>query len=255
MEQSIFIFELILASAFGAIFGSYATLFSYRLPRGESCFGRYFGPKSRCGHCDSTIITRDLIPLLNWLFTFGSCRYCKVKIPRIHFFVELTTTILFVICYLRFGFSEKFLIYGLISVALVILLACDFTHRVFPQPMLIFLMILLIVNRVLLEQTTFNMVFSLTYGVIASIIFYKFIGKKFSEIFSGKNQLNDYLKFILIASLAMNCNQFIFYFLTVLLILTFLIAENFFTKKNKISFGYALIIPFIGLYILTTLNF
>jgi prepilin signal peptidase PulO-like enzyme (type II secretory pathway) len=255
MDQINFIFELIIASAFGAIFGSYATLFAYRLPRGESCFGRYFGPKSRCGNCGSTIITRDLIPLLNWIFTFGACRYCKIKIPRIHLFVELATTLLFVVCYLRFGFSEKFMIYSLISVSLVILLACDFTHRIFPQAMLIFLLILVIINRVLIDQTILDMTFSLGLGVIASTLFYKLIGNKFPEIFSTKNQLNDYLKFILISSVAFNFGQFIFYFFTVLLILTLLISEHFFTKKNKISFGYGLVIPFIGLYIFTTLAF
>ena len=79
MDQINFIFELIIASAFGAIFGSYATLFAYRLPRGESCFGRYFGPKSRCGNCGSTIITRDLIPLLNWILLLEHVDIAKLK--------------------------------------------------------------------------------------------------------------------------------------------------------------------------------
>ena len=255
MEQFNFIFELILACAFGAIFGSYATLFAYRLPRNESCFGRYFGPKSRCPHCNSTIITRDLIPLLNWLFTLGACRYCKVKIPRIHFFVEITTTILFVVCYLRFGFCEKFMLYSLISVGLVILMATDFTHRMFPKEILIFNLILVVVVRAIEEQTIINMSYSLILGVIASAIFYRLIGIKFPEIFTGKTQLTDYIKFVLIACLAMKGIEFIFYFFTVLLILTILIAEHFFTKKNKISFGYALIIPFIGIYIFSNINF
>lgn len=255
MDMINFVIEIILAIAFGAIFGSYATLFAYRLPRGESCFGRYFGKKSRCPKCDSTIITRDLIPLFNWLFTLGACRFCKTKIPRIHLFVELTTTLLFLICYLRFGFSEKFIIYSLISVGLVILMACDFTHRVFPKEILIFLMVLVIILRVLEEQTILNIPSSLILGVIASAIFYRLIGNKFPEIFTSKSQLNDYIKFILIACLAMTTSQYILYFFTVLLILTLLITEHFFSKKNKISFGYALIIPFIGLFIFTNLNF
>jgi prepilin signal peptidase PulO-like enzyme (type II secretory pathway) len=255
MDMINFVIEIILAIVFGAVFGSYATLFAYRLPRGESCFGRYFGKKSRCPKCNSTIITRDLIPLLNWLFTLGACRFCKTKIPRIHLFVELTTTILFVVCYLQFGFSEKFIIYSLISVSLVILMACDFTHRVFPKEILIFLMVLVIISRVLEEHTTLNMANSLILGVIASAIFYRLIGNKFPEIFTGKTQLNDYIKFILIACLAMKTSQFILFFFTVLLILTLLIAEHFFTKKNKISFGYALIIPFIGLLIFANFNF
>ena len=93
------ILGIIFAATLGAIFGSYATLFSYRLPLGESCFGRYFGPKSRCPQCDTIIRTRELIPLLNWLFTRGKCRSCKSKIPRTHLFVEVTTTSLFILCY------------------------------------------------------------------------------------------------------------------------------------------------------------
>ncbi|MBM3579804.1 MAG: prepilin peptidase, partial [Alphaproteobacteria bacterium] len=91
------LFGIILAATFGAIFGSYATLFAYRLPRDESCFGRYFGQKSSCPSCGATIRTRDLIPLINWLVTLGRCSKCQHKIPRIHLFVELVTTALFVL--------------------------------------------------------------------------------------------------------------------------------------------------------------
>ena len=77
--------ELIIVIAFGCNFGSYATLFAYRLPRGESCFGRYFGQKSRCPNCNSIIKTRDLIPLINWIITFGKCRNCHVKIRALIF--------------------------------------------------------------------------------------------------------------------------------------------------------------------------
>lgn len=255
MDQINLIIELILVILFGAIFGSYATLFAYRLPRNESCFGRYFGPKSRCPNCQSTIITRDLIPLFNWLFTLGSCRFCKTKIPRIHLFIELTTTLLFLACYFRFGLSENFIIYSLISVGLVILLATDFSHRLFNKEILIYILILIIIDRVMRDQTSIYIVYSLCFGVMASALFYNLIGLKFPEFFSNKTQLFDYLKFILLVAVALNYLQFIFYFITVLLILTILIAEHFFTKKNKISFGYALIIPFIGFYIITSINF
>ena len=112
------LFGIIISAMFGAIFGSYATLFAYRLPLGESCFGRYFGPKSRCPECDTIIKTRDLIPLLNWLMTLGRCRNCQAKIPRTHLFIELSTTILFVLCYLKFSFGEEFIIYALLSAGL-----------------------------------------------------------------------------------------------------------------------------------------
>ena len=164
------IFEIIFVIAFGAIFGSYATLFAYRLPREESCFGRYFGKKSRCPNCGFTIITRDLIPLLNWIITCGKCRSCKTKIPRIHLFVELSTTILFLICYLNFGFTEMFIINCLIAVALVVIMACDITHKRFPREALIFLLFFVTINRVLFDQTLINIVSSLSFGIVFSAI-------------------------------------------------------------------------------------
>ena len=75
-------FGIIFSGIFGAIFGSYATLFSYRLPLKESCFGRYFGPKSRCPNCGNVIKTKELIPVVNWFFTLGKCSKCKTKIPK-----------------------------------------------------------------------------------------------------------------------------------------------------------------------------
>jgi prepilin signal peptidase PulO-like enzyme (type II secretory pathway) len=251
MEQ---IFGLVLSAIFGAIFGSYATLFAYRLPRGESCFGRYFGKKSRCPNCESIIKTRDLIPLLNWFFTLGSCRVCKIKIPRIHFFVELSTTLLFVFCYLKFSFSEGFMIHAMICVGLVILMACDFTHKNFPQAMLIFILMFVVANRVLVDQTTIEMVYSAVVGVIFSVIFYQIFYKKTSGFFFNEKQVFDYTKFILIAALYLQISFFLFYFFTVMVILTAMLVMKIPSKKPAIGFGYALIIPFIGMMFLSPIS-
>jgi len=248
------IFGAILAAMFGAVFGSYATLFAYRLPRGESCFGRYFGRKSRCPNCESIIKTRDLIPLLNWLFTLGRCRNCKVKIPRIHFFVELTTTLLFVFCYLKFSFSESFMIHAMICVGLVILLACDFTHKTLPQAMLIFILMVVIANRVLVDQTTINMVYSAVVGIIFAVIFHQIFYKRAPGFLATETQSFDYTKFILIAALYLNIASFIFYFFAVMVILTILLLLKIPSEKQRGGFAYALIIPFIVLMFLAPIS-
>ena len=244
MEQ---ILGIILAATFGAIFGSYATLFAYRLPLGESCFGRYFGPKSKCPKCNSIIKTRDLIPLINWLFTFGRCGKCQTKIPRTHFFVEISTTALFVLSYLHFSFSEEFLIYAMISVGLVILLATDFTHKVFPSAILNFILMIGLANRVLQDQNIIDVIFSAAIGVIFSVIFYQIFYKKTDEFLVSQNQSFDYVKFLLVASVCMNLNLFLFYFFTVMMILTMLLLFNIPSKKQRTNFGYAFIIPFAWL--------
>ena len=249
------IFEIILVIAFGAIFGSYATLFAYRLPREESCFGRYFGKKSRCPNCGFTIITRDLIPLLNWIITCGKCRSCKTKIPRIHLFVELSTTILFLICYLNFGFTEIFIINCLIAVAMVVIIACDITHKRFTREALIFLLFFVTINRVLFDQTLVSILYSLSLGIITSAIFYKLIYKKFNYIFVNEKQFSDYIKFILIASIALDYQSFLYYFFEVMFILSLLSFFKVFSKKNIISIGYVFAFPLLWILIIQPINY
>jgi prepilin signal peptidase PulO-like enzyme (type II secretory pathway) len=241
------IFGIILAATFGAIFGSYATLFSYRLPLGESCFGRYFGPKSRCPKCDSIIKTRDLIPLFNWLFTFGRCRNCKVKIPRTHLFVELATTSLFILSYLQFSFSEEFIIYALISVSLVILFTCDFTHQMFPPQILIFILMLGLANRVLQDHTTINIIFSVAIAAIFVSTFYQIFYKKTNVIFSTQSQIFDYQKFILVAAVCLKTELFFLYFFAILAIFAMIALAKIPARKERAGYGYVLILPFLWL--------
>jgi prepilin signal peptidase PulO-like enzyme (type II secretory pathway) len=243
------VLELFLAAFFGAIFGSYATLFAYRLPINESCFGRYFGVKSRCPQCNATIKTRDLIPVLNWLFTLGRCRSCQTKIPRTHFFIELSTTLMFVVCYLKFSFSEEFLIYAMISVGLIILIATDFTHKTFPDAVLNFVLIFSLVHRVLIDQTITNAVFSSAVAVILATIFYQVFYRKAHGLFASKKQSFDYTKFILLTGAALPLDKLLFYFLAVMIILTLILILDVPTKKNRNSFGYVFIIPFFWLLI------
>lgn len=242
MEQ---ILGILLAAAFGAIFGSYATLFAYRLPRGESCFGRYFGQKSHCPRCGTIIRTRDLLPLFNWLFTLGKCSKCSTKIPRTHLFIELTTTALFILFYLKFSFSEQFILYSLISVGVVILLVCDFTHKTFPQQILIFVLMISLVSRVLQDGNITDVIFSAAIGVIFATIFYQIFYKKTHGVFANQEQSFDYTKFILISSIYFNLQSFLFYFFAVMLIFTALLALNIPNKKNRDNFGYSLLVPFL----------
>ncbi len=246
-------FGIIFAVILGAIFGSYATLFAYRLPLGESCFGRYFGKKSRCPQCENIIRTRELIPLLNWIFTLGRCAKCRTKIPRTHLFVEVATTSLFVICYLQFSFSEQFMIYAMISTACVILLTTDFTHKVFPQQMLIFILLLGVANRVLQDQTIINVIFSGALGIVFAAIFYQIFYKKTEGVFANQDQSFDYTKFIIIASACLQIEMFLLYFLAVMSIFTIILLLDIPSRKNRNHFGYSLIVPFLWLMILPPL--
>jgi prepilin signal peptidase PulO-like enzyme (type II secretory pathway) len=244
MEQTI---GIILSALFGAVFGSYATLFAHRLPINQSCFGRYFGNKSACPKCGSTIRTRELIPLLNWLFTLGKCSKCQTKIPRTHLFIELSCTLLFVLCYLKFSFSEQFILAALICVSCVILIVTDFTHKVFPFQMLNFLTIIVVANRILVDQTINDAVYSALVGVICAAIFYNIFYKKDPRLFATQEQSFDYTKFILIAAVCLSLVNFLLYFSVVMIIFTMMILFEVPSKTTRFSFGYSIIIPFLWL--------
>jgi len=236
-------FGILIAAIFGAIFGSYATLFAYRLPLQESCFGRYFGPKSRCPKCDTIIRTRELIPLINWLVTLGKCRKCQSKIPKTHLFIEVATTSSFVISYLQFGFSEYFIIYSLISVGLVILVVTDYTHNLFPDSLLNFIVMISLAGRVLTDQNIIDSIYSAIFGTVAAIIFYKIFYIKISNMFKSQGQVFDYAKLILISSVILQPQLFLLYFLAVLIIFSLCSLFNISTKLKKGNTGHMLVIP------------
>jgi hypothetical protein len=236
---------LIAAGFFGAIFGSYSTLFTYRLPIGESCFGRYFGPKSRCPSCNTIIRTRELIPIFNWLFTLGRCTACKIKIPKTYLFIEIATTILFMVCYIQFSFSESFIIFALICAAVVVIVATDYSNKIFPNQALNIILIAGLINRVLIDDGIINAIFSAAIGVVFATIFYQILHKKFNSFLQSEKQSLGYAKFIIIASIALNPIMFLLYFLSICLILILLIIFGKSLKQTNNGLGFSLTIPFL----------
>jgi prepilin signal peptidase PulO-like enzyme (type II secretory pathway) len=250
--------EIILITICGAIFGSYATLFAYRLPLNESLFGRYFGPKSRCPNCNIVIKTRHLIPLINWLITLGKCANCKNKISLTHLFTELTTTISFIICYLKFGFSELFILNTLFCTCLVIITTTDYSHNIFPDKILAFMACIAAIIRTLSQQSINEMIFTIALSIIFIAIFYRIflvknkidinIKNNYSSIrqeiiLLGQNlshqQLEGYCKIIIISAILLPIINFIQYFIVIIVIFILFIGINkmpFYSNiQNKIQ--------------------
>ena len=236
---------LIVAGVFGAIFGSYSTLFAYRLPIGESCFGRYFGPKSRCPSCNTIIRTKELFPIFNWFFTLGRCTTCRVKIPKTYLFIELSTTALFIICYTQFSFSESFIIFASICSACVVLVATDYSSKIFPNQALNVILIAGLVNRVLLDNGIIDAIFSAAIGVVFATIFYQLFHKKFNSFLQSEKQSLGYAKFIIITAITLSPIMFLLYFLSICLILILLIIFGKSLKQANNGLGFSLILPFL----------
>ena len=70
---------------FGAIFGSFANMLIYRLPR-EMSIG---WSRSRCPHCNTTLPPSSLIPVISFIRQLGRCHACNKSIGWRYLIVEL----------------------------------------------------------------------------------------------------------------------------------------------------------------------
>src|SRR5271166_5919467 len=108
--------ETCFAFVFGLIFGSFANVVIWRLPKRESIVW----PGSHCPLCKKPIAWHDNIPLLSWILLRAHCRHCKGTISWRYPLVELLTGIAFTIIVSRFGLSFSTLEYLIFAWGLIV---------------------------------------------------------------------------------------------------------------------------------------
>jgi leader peptidase (prepilin peptidase)/N-methyltransferase len=133
--QTLEAFLVILA---GLCFGSFATLASYRLPRGEGVVAG----RSRCPSCNTSLGAKDLVPLFSWLIQKGRCRYCATRFSARYPIIELVTMLLFVTTYLLHGLSLASVLMMLMAVPLVVMVTVDLEHMIIPDEVHLALLVL-----------------------------------------------------------------------------------------------------------------
>jgi prepilin signal peptidase PulO-like enzyme (type II secretory pathway) len=117
------------AFAVGASVGSFVTVASYRLPRGEEIV---FKP-SHCPHCAAVLKARDLFPVFSWALQRGRCRYCKMAIGARYPVTELALGLAFAGLFIAYGLSFKALILAFLVTELAILIVTDLEHTIIPD--------------------------------------------------------------------------------------------------------------------------
>lgn len=168
-EQAI---ALIFIFFFGLAFGSFVTLVSYRLPRGEDII---FKP-SQCPKCKTRLGFFDLFPVFSWLFNSGKCGYCGKKVSARYPLIELVLGIIFVVTYLKFGNSLNTIIFLLLSVCLLTVVVADLEQSVIPNQLIIAMLVIGIIYRLLPDsfsvvQIIFGPVFGIIFGLLLRKIF------------------------------------------------------------------------------------
>ena len=79
----------------GLVFGSFANVLIWRLPRGEEVVKA----GSHCPHCDAKIHWFDNIPIISFLLLRAKCRACHARISPRYPVVEAASAVIFVATY------------------------------------------------------------------------------------------------------------------------------------------------------------
>lgn len=124
----------------GLIFGSFANVCIYRLPR--ECLSPFKG-YSFCPKCFNVIKWYDNIPVISYILLRGKCRYCKNKISIIYPIVEIFTALLFLLSFYKINCStrplfspinlSKLIFLWYLSLVLIITSFIDAKYKIIPD--------------------------------------------------------------------------------------------------------------------------
>ena len=112
------IFIVVCIFIIGSLFGSFFSLATYRIPRGQDIIAT----RSYCPNCKHRLGFFDLIPVLSYIIRGAKCKYCKKPISPRYFLLEVSNGIIFVIGYFIFGYTFTFLIVALIYAVMFVII-------------------------------------------------------------------------------------------------------------------------------------
>lgn len=113
----------------GACLGSFANVVIYRLPIGESVVW----PSSFCRACGSGIRWYHNIPILGWFLLRGKCASCGARFSIRYAVVELLMATLFLVAFLKTGFSITLAERLIFIFAVVTASVIDLDHMILPD--------------------------------------------------------------------------------------------------------------------------
>lgn len=157
----------------GAILGSFYACMGYRIPNKISLTK----PNSYCENCKKEIKWYMNIPVFSYLFLHGKCAYCKSKIDSLSFIVEILTSFLFIVFYIKYGFTVTFFISFVLISVLGVTMVSDFRYYYVSDRVVILGLISLIILVYFEKDFMFYKIIS---GIVMFLLMFliKIIGDK-----------------------------------------------------------------------------
>ena len=150
--------QLCFVAILGLLFGSFLNVVVYRIPFNLSIVY----PRSQCKVCGKPIVWFDLLPVLSWIILRGKCRYCRSFIGLRYPLIEILTSFLFVIGFIKLSIPFDFvsLISSFIFICFLICISfIDIDHLIIPDKILIpFWISGLLIHSFSFYQGLFNIV-------------------------------------------------------------------------------------------------
>lgn len=114
---------------YGLIIGSFLNVCIFRIPEGIPIIK----PPSYCRSCGHRLNFTDMLPVVNYIVNKGKCRYCGKPYSPQYPFVELLDGVLYLMVYMKYGFSSLSVIYCIIISLLIIVSFIDLKHKIIPN--------------------------------------------------------------------------------------------------------------------------
>jgi len=114
---------------FGACVGSFLNVCIYRIPENKSIVF----PGSFCPNCKNAIPFYLNIPILSYIFLWGKCRFCKIRISIRYPLIEALTGIFALLLFYKFNLSPVFFYWFIFISVLITISFIDFDHQIIPD--------------------------------------------------------------------------------------------------------------------------
>lgn len=235
----------IIICLYGLIVGSFLNVCIYRIPREESIAF----PSSHCPKCNTSLKWYDNIPVLSFIAYKGKCRYCGDQISPQYPIIEMLNALIYIIIFIKFGFTIDFIFYAIISSILIVVTVIDLQNMIIPDILIILILATTVIYKItsyLLYKTSPDILNSLGALALSSGIFLLIILISKGGMGGGDVTLIGSLGFILgVKNILLTIFlSFIFGAIISVLLLLFKIKG----RKDPIPFG-----PFIVLGFFITL--